>query len=113
MNHEEDDVFNALWIGSSLSSLELLAISSFLHHGHVFRLWTYEPVSTRLPPGTIVADANKIIDRSKVFRYAAGASKGSYAGFSDIFRAKLLYEIGGWYVDTDVTCLNPITLDAP
>jgi hypothetical protein len=48
-----------------------------------------------------------------VFRYPVDGAridvafgKGSYAGFSDVFRYKLLYDHGGWYTDLDVTCLK-------
>lgn len=33
----------------------------------------------------------------------------SYAGFSDVFRYKVLYEYGGWWTDLDVTYLKPIS----
>jgi hypothetical protein len=32
------------------------------------------------------------------------AGKGTYAGFSDLFRYKMLFDRGGWWVDTDVVC---------
>ena len=31
---------------------------------------------------------------------------GSYAAFADLFRWKLMYDTGGYYVDTDVLCLQ-------
>ena len=31
---------------------------------------------------------------------------GSYAAFADLFRWKLMYDAGGYYVDTDVLCLQ-------
>jgi mannosyltransferase OCH1-like enzyme len=53
----------------------------------------------------------------KVFKYKHanqyGHGKGSYAGFSDIFRYALLYKYGGWWVDMDVTCLKPFDVDEP
>jgi len=113
----ERDVFNALWIGSELSKLELLTLHSFLAQGHVFRLWTYQEIKTPLPQGIRLADANEIIPADKVFNYKKinkyGHGKGSYAGFSDIFRYKMLYERGGWWVDMDVTCLQHISTDKP
>lgn len=104
-------IINSLWIGNKLSKIELLTISSFLHLGHSFRLWTYEPLLTELPSGVEMCDAHLIIPRDQVFSYKNankyGHGKGSVAGFSDIFRYKLLYEKGGWWVDMDVTCLKP------
>lgn len=108
---------NSLWIGNELSKLELLTIHSFLKHGYRFRLWLYEPLQTSLPEAVIVADAHTIIPREKVFRYKNksqfGHGKGSVAGFSDIFRYKLLYDKGGWWVDMDITCLKPLDIDEP
>jgi hypothetical protein len=106
---------NGLWIGSRLSKLELLTIQSFLHHGHRFRLWVYNPLETPLPEGVLLADANEIIPKEQVFSYrnknSYGHGKGSYAGFSDLFRYKLLYEKGGWWADMDITCLRPLYTD--
>ncbi|HLP20895.1 MAG TPA: glycosyltransferase [Chitinophagales bacterium] len=113
----ENKIVHALWIGNSLSKLELLSIASFIAKGHTFHLWLYDAVPTALPTGVIVKDAAEIIPRERVFNYKFaskfGHGKGSYAGFSDIFRYKLLYEKGGWWVDMDVTCLQPLDFDTP
>ncbi|MFP4663730.1 MAG: glycosyltransferase [Bacteroidales bacterium] len=103
---------HALWIGNQLSFVELLTIKSFLKHGYKFNLWIYNPLVTEVPKGTCIRDASEIIPRHRVFKYKYanqfGHGKGSYAGFSDIFRYKLLYEHGGWWTDMDVTCLKPL-----
>lgn len=100
-----------MWIGKTLSPIELLCIKSFLFHGHEFHLWAYDVIETSLPEGVILEDACLIIPSEKVFYYKNknqfGHGKGSFAGFSDIFRYKLLYEKGGWWVDMDVCCLKP------
>jgi hypothetical protein len=93
--------------------MQLLTIRSFLAHGFTFRLWAYDRDLTPIPAGVLVEDANDVIPEDRVFRYPengqidVGFGKGSYAGFSDIFRYKLLYDHGGWYTDMDVTCLKP------
>jgi hypothetical protein len=106
---EDNKIVHGLWVGSELSALELLSIKSFLFHGHEFHLWLYESIQTPLPDGVIVQDANKILAKKHVFRYKNksnfGHGKGSLAGFSDIFRYKLLYDKGGWWADMDITCL--------
>lgn len=108
----DNEIVNALWIGKSLSLIETLSIKSFLDQGHRFRLFTYESLDTPIPNGCEIMDANAIIPQEKIFRYkhrnAYGHGKGSVSGFSDIFRYKLLYEHGGWWVDMDVTCLKPL-----
>ncbi len=111
------NTIHALWIGSWLGPLELLTISSFLQHGHKFVLWSYDKIENQLPAALILMNANIIIPKGNIFRYKNrdqfGHGKGSYAGFSDIFRYKLLYEYGGWWTDMDVTCLKPLDFDAP
>ena len=108
---------HGLWIGNKLSCIELLCLNSFLKNGHEFHLWVYNKIDTPLPPGIIFEDASKIIPHDQVFYYKNtnqyGHGKGSYAGFSDIFRYKLLYELGGWWSDMDVVCLRPLNLKDP
>jgi hypothetical protein len=103
-------IVNALWIGKKLSVIEILCINSFINNGHSFQLWLYEKLETDLPKSVIERDANTIIPESQVFNYKNknqfGHGKGSYAGFSDIFRYKLLHDLGGWWTDMDVICLK-------
>lgn len=110
-------IVHGMWVGSTLSSLELLTLRSFTDRGHVFRLWTYGRPDMILPSGVELMDAQLIIPAEQVFSYQKGNQfghgKGSYAGFSDIFRYKLLYETGGWWVDMDMTCLRPLEFEAP
>jgi len=114
---QENRVVNGLWIGSKLSSMELLTIKSFLAHGHVFRLWLYAKLENELPQGVQIMDANSILSSDHIFSYKHsnqfGHGKGSVSGFSDIFRYKLLYDHGGWWVDMDVTCLSPLNVEKP
>jgi len=102
---------HGMWIGSSLSAMELLTINSFTRQGYVFRLWAYNEINN-IPQNVVVMDAGEIVAAKDVFNYnnsnKYGHGKGSYAGFSDIFRYKLLYEYGGIWVDMDLTCLAPL-----
>ncbi|MFH1319638.1 MAG: glycosyltransferase [Bacteroidota bacterium] len=117
MKFRDNKIIHGLWIGSSLSKIELLTIHSFLSYGHDFHLWVYDKINTKLPPGVRLRDAASIIPHDKIFRYRYtnqfGHGKGSFAGFSDIFRYKLLYEHGGWWVDMDVCCLKPFDFASP
>jgi hypothetical protein len=96
-------VINSLWIGDRLSTMEQLSISSFLRHGHEFHLYVYGPIQG-VPRGTVVRDGNDILPSSRIFTYSR---KGTYSGFSNYFRYKLLLEDGGWWVDLDTVCLKP------
>jgi hypothetical protein len=112
---DDNKTVNALWIGKTLSPTELLTIKSFIANGHDFVLWAYDDIETPLPEGTILKDANEIFPQKNVFCYKYsnqfGHGKGSYAGFSDIFRYKLLYLYGGWWTDMDVTCIKPLDFE--
>lgn len=97
-------LFQSLWIGPELSPLEALCIRSFLDNGHAFRLFAYADVAG-IPAGCERADAREILPESAVFAYSRGQGQGTYAGFADLFRYRMLLDRGGWWVDTDVVCL--------
>ena len=100
-----------LWIGSRLSTLERLSMASFLAHGHPVRLFTYGDVQG-IPTGVEHHDGREILPAAEVFTYASGFGKGSYAGFSNMFRYKLLLDHGGIWCDADVVCLHPFDFAA-
>jgi mannosyltransferase OCH1-like enzyme len=97
------EIIQGLWIGSELSAMERLSISSFIANGHEYHLYAYDDLR-RVPEQALVKDANQILPASMIFQYKHSSS---YAGFSNFFRYKLLVEKGGWWVDTDVVCLKP------
>ena len=99
-------IIQSLWIGGKLSPIEQLSISSFLKNNHEYHLYTYGEV-IGVPNGTTLMDANLILPEKDIFTY----NEGSYAGFADWFRWKLLYEKGGFWVDTDMICLKPFDFD--
>lgn len=101
--NDELSIIQSLWIGGELSVMERLCISSFLNNGHEFHLYTYGDVK-KPPKGTIIKDASEIINSEKIFKYK---DRDSYAGFSNVFRYKLLLEKGNYWVDTDVVCMRP------
>jgi hypothetical protein len=103
---------NGLWIGAQLSPLERACVQSFLSRGHRFNLYVYDDV-TNVPHGCALRDAATLVARSQIFAHACGPGAGSLAGFSDLFRYKLLYEHGGWWTDLDVFCLSEALPDLP
>ena len=108
---------NGLWIGESLSTLQIISINSWIKNGFEFNLYTYENVKN-VPLDVNLKDANDIIDKDKIFRYKDTGhvingkpfGEGRVAGFSDWFRAKLLYQQGCIWVDMDVVCLRPFDI---
>ena len=100
------NIFQSLWIGNSLSQMELLSIESFLHFGYEYHLYCYDEIAN-VPRGAKVCDAREILPASEIFYYRGDFANGSPACFSDMWRYKLLMEKGNWWVDTDVVCVRP------
>lgn len=96
-------IIQGLWIGSELSVMEQLSITSFQLNGHIYHLYVYDE-PRNVPAGTVIKDANEVLPSSSIFQYKQHAS---YAGFANFFRYKLLLERGGWWADTDTICLQP------
>ena len=103
----DQPIVQSLWIGSRLSVMEQLSIRSFLDQGHAFHLYAYQPLQN-VPAGTIVRPGNEILPESEIFCYQTRLGKGSFAGFADSFRYKLLLERGGWWSDLDCVCIRPL-----
>jgi len=99
------ELVNGLWIGE-LGDMQKLSMESFLKQGHKYVLWVYDRPKG-IPKGVIVKDANEILDKKYIFRHWSG----NLATFADIFRYKLLYERGGWWVDLDLINLRPLPTD--
>lgn len=106
-------LFQSLWIGERLGTLERMALTSWLAHGHRVRLYAYRELAN-VPDGVELCDASEIIPPSEVFTHTAraGRGRGSYAGFSNWFRYELLDARGGWWLDTDVVCLRAFEFES-
>lgn len=76
-------------------------MKSFLRNRYELWVWTYDE-GLQLPDGAFLKNANELIDESEIFLN----QRGSYAGFSDYFRYKVLNTYGGLYADTDVIALK-------
>ncbi len=98
-----------LWISDNreLPELQYLSLKSMLLTGHNVTLYTYNKLNN-IPEGINVADANEILNKSKIFKYRNGFNSGSYAGFSDWFRIKCLYENGTAWFDCDILAIKNI-----
>lgn len=83
--------------------MEQLSLASFVKNGHPVHLYSYEPV-TNVPDGVVLKDGREILGADRIFKYKQG---GSYAGFSNVFRYKLLLDRGNFWCDLDVVCLRP------
>ena len=79
-------IVQSLWIGGTLSKMEVLSIKSFIENGNEYHLYTYDNVKN-IPKGTIIKDGNEIISKEYIFKYC----NGSYSAFSNLFRFCLLH----------------------
>lgn len=100
-------LFQSFWTGTPLSPYERLCIKSFLDHGHEYRLYSYDQPDN-LPAGCELRDAGEILPRAILSQQP----RPSFAMIADLFRYRLLFRHGGWWVDTDILCLTPDWPDA-
>jgi len=97
---------NSLWIAGELQPINHLTIASFKANGHEFVLWTYEK---NLKADCVIKDARTILPDTEIFFYNnmhGGQPQWKFGGIADRLRAELIYAVGGWHVDLDVTCLR-------
>lgn len=88
----ENKIVQSLCIKESLNLNEILSITSFINNGHEFHLYVYDDI-TNIPKGCILKDANEIIQVDSFTN-------------ENIFKYKLLYEKGNYWVDLDFICLQ-------
>ncbi len=96
-------VFQSFFDGG-LTAFEVACLRSFVDHGHRVVLYAYDHTTT--PDFCTAADAREILPRDSVFAYGAGFGAGSVSGFANLFRYALLSRHGGWWIDTDMVCLD-------
>jgi hypothetical protein len=100
---------NLFWDKQPLTKLENLSLLSYSNYCRDINIFTYdESIFKDYRRVFKVINANEIIPEQEKFYYSGNGDcpSNSVVGFSDIFRYKLLYDVGGWYSDFDVTCLN-------
>jgi hypothetical protein len=99
-----DVTFSALWIGPELGPMHAACLRSFGLAGARIKLYVYDR-PTDVPENVELADANRILKSSRIFRHKAS---NSFAVFCDLFRYHLLRSTPEIYVDCDIYCLKPI-----
>ena len=100
-------VVQSLWVGNRLSRMEYYSIKSFLVLGYTYHLYVYEKVKN-VPKGVILKDASLIMPAKDIFDL-----KSTFLPFSDIWRYKLLYDKGGYWVDLDMIALKRFDFKEP
>lgn len=100
----------SLWVGPALGDIERMCLASFIAHGHPVALYGYDLIKN-MPTGVELRDASKVMSREALEQHRGAG--GSLALFSDRFRYELQRLSLGLWVDTDVVCHRPITLEGP
>lgn len=88
-----------------------LCIRSYLKNNYKVNIFSYLPeLFDEYKDDVNVVNANEIINEKEKFYYSGqGDCKfNSIVGFSDLFRYKMLYKVGGWYSDFDVISLKAL-----
>ncbi len=93
------------WHGSQLGPYQLMGMRSFVDHGHVVELFTYDP-TIAVPEWIVRRDANEIWPTDHVLSYRNGVSCGGFALHANLFRYAMLHRLGGWWIDLDVILLQ-------
>jgi hypothetical protein len=100
------EVFRTFWHGPYLTWIAELCLSSFIARGHGVELFSYGPID-RVPSGVVIRDAAEILPCRQLFLYRGGDAEISAPSLhSNVFRYKLLHDLGGWWIDADVLLLD-------
>lgn len=110
------ETIHSFWISGALKPLNLLTIKSFLAHGHDFVLYAYDMNTILLHNPELleyknlsILDAREILPESEIFYYKnmmGGNPNFKFGGIAERLKAEMLFQLGGWHVDLDVTCLS-------
>lgn len=94
---------SSLWIGNPLSAYEEVSLHSFVEAGYDVCLYTYA-TGLKVPDGVVVRDAREVLEADKVFENPY--QRGTWAGFSNVFRYELIRTRETVWIDTDVVALS-------
>lgn len=96
----------SLWIGESLSRLEVMCLKSFLKNGYKVNLFVYDEVKN-IPKGVKVRDGNEVLDNSEIYTY----QNKSFSAISNRFRFEMIKKTGLVWVDCDMFCIKYYNFD--
>lgn len=95
----------SLWVGGPLGKIQELCLASFVYYKHTTYLYVYD-MNLPVPTGVIKLNANDILPESAVFYH-----QNQLAGFSDLFRYKMIVDTGMMWIDADTLCLGEYFFD--
>jgi hypothetical protein len=101
-------IVHTLWVGEELPRLAYLSLESFVKHGFQVNLFCYN--NLKAPKGVKIKRADSIMVEEEIFSYTAGHfNLGSTCAFSNMFRYKVVYKLGGYWSDLDIIVLKPFS----
>lgn len=98
----------SLWIGNTLSAIELASLYSFNRLGHRFVLYAYSEI-INVPDFVELRDAREVFPARKILRHH---KNGSPALHSDLFRYSLMAQTDYIWADLDVIALREFKFDS-
>lgn len=96
-------IVSSMWTGGKMSFVEIVAMQSFLDHGHDFTLYTLDDVGN-VPKGVKIVDAREIY--APEFPTGPGMHHNNIV-YSDIFRLIMIRDTGAIWADLDAYCVRP------
>jgi len=111
---KEKPIYQSFWMGKPFTNLEYISVNSFIKKNYIFHIYTYQNEIGNLPKGVILKDASKILPKEEIFTYSNDKlGKSSISAFTNLFRFKLLYDKGNYWVDTDLVCIKKFNSKEP
>lgn len=101
-----EDIYS-FWLDGPLQDVNLLSIRSAKAHGHNMILYAYD---MNITTECEVRDGNEIIPKEEMYFYKHFPESFRLGGFAERFKANMLYKLGGWHIDLDVTLLQPLDI---
>lgn len=89
----------SLWVGERLGIYERAALLSLARFGYDVGLFTYRQ-DLKAPGEIALLNANEIVPETEIFHTAS--SPGTFSGFSNLFRYRMLRARDEIWVDTDI-----------
>ncbi len=93
----DNKIVNGVWKGPRLTRMQQLCIKSFQQNDHEFHLYVHNDVEG-IPEGTKIHRIEEVAPVIPPFKFDAN--------MSDFTRIKIVYAVGGFYVDLDTVCLR-------
>jgi hypothetical protein len=110
----EKPIYQTFWMGKSFSNLEYMSLNSFIKNGCIVHLYTYQKEIINIPDKVIIKNASDILPKSELFTYSNdGLGKSSISAFTNLFRFKLLFEKGNYWIDTDLVNIKKFNNTSP